>query len=87
MVSVGSETVIKGFGCGGPSGSCPGAGANAGNGGKNPGCESAADGAALKLEANRIAETASRATDMVIWSAEARAELFWRFFIVFFLAG
>jgi len=37
----------------------------------------------LKLEANKIAETDSRATESVIWSAEARAELFWRFFILF----
>jgi hypothetical protein len=40
----------------------------------------------LKLVANNIAETESRATERVIWSAEARAELFWRFFILFFLA-
>jgi len=39
-------------------------------------------GAALKLDANRIAETARRATEIVIWSADARAELFRRFFIV-----
>jgi hypothetical protein len=45
-----------------------------------------AAGAALKLEANNIAEIESRATERVIWSAEARAELFWRFFILFFLA-
>jgi hypothetical protein len=40
----------------------------------------------LKLDANKIAATASRATERVIWSAEARAELFWRFFILFSLA-
>jgi hypothetical protein len=50
-----------------------------------PGAAGAA-GAALKLEANNIAEIESRATERVIWSAEARAELFWRFFILFFLA-
>jgi 3-methyladenine DNA glycosylase AlkD len=33
-----------------------------------------------------IAATDIRATERVIWSAEARAELFWRFFILFFLA-
>ena len=47
----------------------------------------AAGAAALKLDANKIAETESRATERVIWSAEARAELFWRFFILFFFAG
>jgi hypothetical protein len=41
--------------------------------------------AALKLEANKIAETESRATERVIWSAEARVELLGRFFILFFL--
>jgi hypothetical protein len=39
--------------------------------------------AALKLVANNIAETESRATERVIWSAAARAELFWRFFMLF----
>ena len=43
-------------------------------------------GAALKLDANKIAETDSSATERVIWSTEARVELFWRFFILFFLA-
>jgi hypothetical protein len=46
----------------------------------------AAGAAALKLDANKITAAESRATEMVIWSAEARAELFWRFFILFFLA-
>jgi len=50
------------------------------------GLPGAAGAAALKLDANKIAETAIRATERVIWSAEARAELFWRFFILFFLA-
>ena len=81
-VSTGREIVINGFGCGGPSGSCPGAGANAGSGGQNPGWESEAWGAALKLDANNIAETAIRATETVIWSAVARVELLRRFFIV-----
>ena len=49
-------------------------------------CAAGAAGAALKLDANNIAEAESRATERVIWSAEARAELFWRFFILFFLA-
>ena len=39
--------------------------------------------AALKLDANKIAKTDSRTTEMVIWSAEARAEVFWCFFIFF----
>src|SRR5205814_2046620 len=39
----------------------------------------------LKLEANKIAAMESRARERVIWSAEARAELCWRFFIRFFL--
>jgi hypothetical protein len=43
-------------------------------------------GAALKLEASKIAETDITATARVIWSAEARAELLWRFFILFFPA-
>ena len=43
-----------------------------------------AGAAALKLEANKIAAMESRATERVIWSAEARAELFWRFFILIF---
>ena len=47
------------------------------------GLPGAAGAAALKLEANKIAATESRATEMVIWSAEARVELFWRFFILF----
>ena len=38
--------------------------------------------AALKLDANKIAATESRATDRVIWSAETRAELFLDFFIL-----
>jgi hypothetical protein len=42
-------------------------------------------GAALKLEANNIAATESSATEIVIWSAAARTELFWRFFILFSL--
>ncbi len=46
-----------------------------------------AGAAALKLEANKIAAMESRATERVIWSAEARAELFWRFFILCFLYG
>ena len=33
--------------------------------------------------ASRIARAESRATERVIWSAEARAELFCRFFIFF----
>ena len=41
----------------------------------------AAGPAALKLDANKIAETESRAMESVIWSAEARAELFFGFFI------
>ena len=36
----------------------------------------------MKLEANKIAETESKATERVIWSAEARTELFWSFFIL-----
>ena len=40
----------------------------------------------MKLDANKIAETDSRTTERVIWSAEARAELFGRFFILCFLA-
>lgn len=47
------------------------------------GCElsGAAAGAALKLEANKIAERDSNATTKVTWRAEAFAELFLRFFI------
>ena len=40
-----------------------------------------AGAAALKLDANKIAAMERRATERVIWSAEARAELSWRFFI------
>ena len=47
------------------------------------GLPGAAPGAALKLDANKIAETDSRATERVIWSADARAELSCRFFILF----
>jgi hypothetical protein len=50
------------------------------------GLPGAAGAAALKLDANKIAATDIRATARVIWSAEARAELFWRFFIFVFLA-
>jgi hypothetical protein len=50
------------------------------------GLPGAAGVAALKLEANKIAAADIRATERVIWSAEARAELFLRFFILFFLA-
>jgi hypothetical protein len=41
------------------------------------------DGAALKLEASRIAEMDSRAIENVIWSAEARTELLPVVFILF----
>ena len=47
------------------------------------GLPGAAGAAALKLDANKIAETDSSEIERVIWSAEARAELFWRFFILF----
>ena len=57
IVSIGRDTVIPGT----PSGA-----AGAGSGGQNPGCESPAWGAALKLDANMIAETSSKATEMVI---------------------
>src|SRR6478736_4060389 len=40
------------------------------------------DGAALKLEASRIAEMDSRAIENVIWSAEARTESFLVVFIL-----
>ena len=60
MVSIGRDTVIPGT----PSGTAGAAGA--GSGGQNPGCDSAAWGAALKLDANMIAETSSKATEMVI---------------------
>jgi hypothetical protein len=64
-----------------------------GSAGKNPGCATtsgfglpgAAGAAALKVDAKRIAETDSSTTERVTWSAAARAELFWRFFI--FLLG
>ena len=42
-----------------------------------------AAGAALKLEANKIAEIEISATARVIWSAEAPVEFFCRFFIEF----
>ena len=57
IVSIGRDTVIPGT----PSGT-----AGAGSGGQNPGCDSAAWGAALKLDANMIAETSSKATETVI---------------------
>jgi hypothetical protein len=43
--------------------------------------------AALKLEASKIAETDIRARASVIWSAEARAESFCFFFILYFSRG
>ena len=48
------------------------------------GLPGAAGAAALELDANKIAETDNRATESIIWSAEARVELFCRFFILFF---
>ena len=36
----------------------------------------------MKLDANRIAEIAISATEMVAWRVEAWTELFWRFFII-----
>jgi hypothetical protein len=38
-----------------------------------------APGAALKVEPNKTAEISIRATEKVMWSAEARVELFSRF--------
>jgi len=46
----------------------------------------AAGAAALKLEANKIAEAESKASERVIWSAEARDELFLGVFMCLFLA-
>jgi hypothetical protein len=85
-LAVGRETVIGGVGAGVGVGPTP-----SGSGGKKPSCamtsccglSDAAGAAALKLDAKRIAETESRTTERVIWSAAARAELFWRFFILF----
>ena len=37
----------------------------------------------MKLDANKIAEIDIRAPERVIWRADARAELFLRFFILF----
>ena len=81
-LAIGRETVI---GTGDGVGVGPGP---KGRGGKNQGCATTSacglpGRAALKLEAKRIAETESRATERAIWSAAARVELFWRFFILF----
>ena len=46
------------------------------------GLSGAAGAAAQKLDANKIAEIESNATERVTWRAEARAELFLRFFMV-----
>lgn len=97
--SLGRVTTAGGIwppeGSGGRGSSCRGV-AVRGSGGKNPSCwgiattpdwgPPAAAGAALKLDANMIAATAMKATERVIWSAEARAELFLRFFILFLFA-
>jgi hypothetical protein len=48
------------------------------------GCDrsGAAGAAAQKLDANKIAEIESKALARVTWRADARAELFLRFFIL-----